>query len=245
VAELKLDSTTLADGQSVDAVHTRLRGAILGGELAPGDDVSQVQLAKDLGVSRTPLREALRLLEREGFVETRPNRRIRIAGFSVADMEDLYTTRIPLEALAIRLTVPRLRDEDLAALEGQMTQMAFFAEREDYERWEVPHREFHARLVAKAGPRLVRMLADLSDHCERYRRLHTTQKPRAWTRGTEEHRAILDACIAGNADLAAKRLARHLAATVLGNIELMGPGYEPVDLKVAVRTAEATGSSKT
>jgi DNA-binding GntR family transcriptional regulator len=235
---LKIEPADLADGQSVDTVYARLRDAILRGEIEPGRELSQVQIAKALGVSRTPLREALRLLQREGLVEGKPNRRVRVAGFSVSDMEELYTLRITLEALAIRLTIPLATQEDIAALEGEMTQMAYFTERHDYDRYLVPHRAFHAGLVARSGTRLVQQLKELSDHGERYRHLHTTKALHAWEDAQKEHRAILDAFIAGDADLAASRLAEHLAHTVLGNLPLLAPDYEPTALRMALALAQ-------
>jgi DNA-binding GntR family transcriptional regulator len=233
---MKIESADKLDGQGVGAVHERLRRAILHGELGPGEPLSQVKLAQELGVSRTPLREALRMLQREGLVDGEPNKRISVAPFSIEDMEELYALRITVEALGVRLTVPLLSEEELASLDGRLAQMAYFAEREDYERFSVPHGEFHAGLVAKAGPRIVQLLSQLSDHCERYRRLHTTQAPHAWEQGAREHRAILDACIERDSDTAAVLLAEHLAHTVLGNLELLESGYEPVSLRRALET---------
>jgi DNA-binding GntR family transcriptional regulator len=94
-----------ADGQNVGFIHGRLRWAILHGELAPGDELSQVRLAKQLGVSRTPLREALRMLLCEGLVEGEPNRQLRVAGFSIGEMlhfageEDYESWEVPHRAL--------------------------------------------------------------------------------------------------------------------------------------------------
>jgi len=232
-----------ADGQNVELVYERLRAAILRGELAPERALSQVQLAKELGVSRTPLREALRLLQREGLVEAEPNRRVRIAGFSVGDMEQIYLARIPLEAAAVRLSVPRMTSEEIAGLEGDLAQMAHFAAARDYERWEVPHRAFHRRLVAHAGARVAALLADLSDHAERYRRFYTTQVPRAWTSGVAEHRAIADAVAAGDADAAAARLVEHLAHTAYSTIDAVEPGYDPARLREAVAISGAPVSA--
>lgn len=225
-----------ADGHGLELVHATIRGAIIDGSLQPGQVLSQVQLADQLGVSRTPLREALRMLQREGLVDAEPNRRVRVAGFSVDDMEELYTVRIGLEALAVRLTVPRLDSTDIAALEGKMAQMAHFAEEEEYERWEHVHQDFHAGLVAYGGRRLTTMLKQLSDHCERYRRLYTTQAPRAWSVGVVEHRAILDAYKAGDADTAAARLGEHLAHTVVGVIRLVDPDHELTALQTVLAT---------
>lgn len=229
--------------QNVEAVHERLREAILHGQLAPGEEIAQTRVAKDLGVSRTPLREALRMLQREGLVEGEPNRSYRVAGFSLPDLEELYVARISLEASAIRVTIPRLESEDIARLEGDMAQMAHFAAQRDYPRWEVPHRAFHRGLVARSGRRLVAMVSQLSDHTERYRRLYTTaQEPRGWSVGVREHRAILDACAERDADAGAAALARHLAHTVIGLVAMVDPSYRPEALETAVAAATAPSS---
>src|ERR1700745_1309753 len=99
-------------GQHVALVHAPLRAAILRGELPAGQTTSQVSLARDLDVGRTPLREALRMLQREGLVVSEPNRRVRIAALSATDAEELYVMRIALEAVAVRITVPTLTSTD-------------------------------------------------------------------------------------------------------------------------------------
>src|SRR5213596_3382734 len=83
--------------QGLDYVHRTIRDAILDGKLEPGTTMSQVTLADELGVSRTPLREALRMLQNEGLIESEPNRRVRVSEVSIADIEELYTIRVPLE----------------------------------------------------------------------------------------------------------------------------------------------------
>jgi DNA-binding GntR family transcriptional regulator len=100
-------------------VYSSLRESILNGALPPGESLSQVQLASQLGVSRGPLREAVRMLQREGLVEAEVNRRGRVSSFSIDDLEQLYAMRIVHESLAIRINVPALRsDIDAARLPG-------------------------------------------------------------------------------------------------------------------------------
>lgn len=217
-------------------LHERVREAILKGELAPGSSLSQVALARELGVSRTPLREALRMLQREGLVQAERNRQILVSPFSVADVEDIYCARLALEATAIRLAVIRLTPEQRAEVEGNLARLQHFAQAEDYERWEVVHREFHGRLVAPAGGRFTALLRQLSDHAERYRRLYTTSAPRAWSTGSHEHRLIVDAVLDADPDLSARRLAAHLAQTARGVIGLLDPEYEPIRLDETVAT---------
>jgi DNA-binding GntR family transcriptional regulator len=224
--------------QSVEHVHRMIREAILDGSLAPGEAMSQVALADELGVSRTPLREALRMLQSEGLIESEPNRRVRVAPLSLEDVEELASIRISLEVTALRLSVPLMSPEDLGQLEGYMAEMAHHAADDDYGRWYIPHRAFHRALTARAGTRFDSLLGQLFEHAERYRRLHFG---RALSKqATVDHREILDACKSGDRDLAAARLARHLARTAFGIFELMDPAYEPSKLRQVLTDVSAT-----
>jgi DNA-binding GntR family transcriptional regulator len=211
--------------QGVEFVHDVIREAILDGQLEPGVTMSQVTLAEELGVSRTPLREALRMLQNEGLIQSQPNRRVRVSELSVEDVEELYTIRIPLEVTALRLSLPQMTPEDIARLVGYLAEMAHFADEEDYGRWHVPHRGFHGALTALAGSRYGALLMELFDHAERYRRIHVGRSFSEHT--ASEHGAILDAVKAGDADVAAARLAQHLAGSAFTVMELLDPGYEP------------------
>lgn len=113
----------IRDGQSVVAVYDCLRTAILHGELEPGSSVSQAHLTRVFGTGRTPLREALRMLQREGLVTAAPNRQVRIATLTTEDFEEISIARLALAAVAIRITVPTLTSTNFAALEGYMAQM--------------------------------------------------------------------------------------------------------------------------
>lgn len=226
----------MEDGrQSSEQVYERVREAILDGELAPGTVMSQVALAEDLGISRTPLREALRMLQSEGLIDAQPNRRVRVAPMTPEDLEDLWIIRVTLEAEALRLSVPRMSPEDLAGLEGYMAEMAHFAADEDYRRWVVPHRAFHRALTAHAGERINTLLGQLMDYAERYRRLHIGHGPSAWA--TAGHREILDACKEGETDIGAGLLASHLARTAFEVSEILDPSYEPARLAEALARA--------
>ena len=223
------------NGQNTEDVYERVLNAILDGELAAGALMSQVALAEELGISRTPLREALRMLQSEGLVEGEPNRRVRVAPMSVHDLEELSVMRITLEAEALRLSVPLMSSEDFAGLEGYMAEMAHYAQEKDYRLWTVPHRQFHRALTAHAGERVNFVLGQMFDHNERYRRLHIGHGPGAWA--TPQHREILDACKAGERERGAALLAGHLARTGLEVCELLDPDYEPEQLKTAVLDA--------
>jgi len=223
------------NGQNTEDVYDRVRAAILDGELPPGSVMSQVALAEEFGISRTPLREALRMLQSEGLVEGEPNRRVRVAPVTVHDLEELCVMRITLEAEALRLSVARMTSEDIARLEGHMAEMAHYARENDYRRWTVPHREFHRALTAHAGERVKFVLGQMFDHAERYRRLHIGHGPSAWA--TAGHREILDACKAAERDRGAALLASHLARTGFEVVELLEPGYDPESLRTALLDA--------
>jgi GntR family transcriptional regulator, rspAB operon transcriptional repressor len=226
------------NGQNTEDVYARVRGAILDGELAPGAVMSQVALAEELGISRTPLREALRMLQSERLIEAEPNRRVRVAAMSAGDLEELCIARVTLEAEAMRLSVAQMTPEDLARLEGYMAEMAHYASAQDYRRWTVPHRSFHRALTAPAGERINALLGQLFDHSERYRRLHIGHGPSAWA--TAGHREIFDACKAGEREKTASLLASHLARTGLEVAELLEPGYDPAALRAALADAGGT-----
>src|SRR3954452_17233793 len=228
--------------QGLDYVHRTIREAILDGKLEPGTTMSQVMLGDELGVSRTPLREALRMLQNEGLIESEPNRRVRVSEVSIADVEELYTMRVPLEVNALRLSMDAFMPEDVARLEGFMAEMAHFANEEDYTRWHVPHRAFHEALTEKAGPRYEALLMQLFDHAERYRRIHVGRS--FSDRTAKEHRDILDAVKSGDADAAAARLAQHLSRSAFTVIDIIDPDYEPCALKKVVADIGAAVGTK-
>jgi DNA-binding GntR family transcriptional regulator len=222
--------------QGAGQVHDRVREAILNADLAPGMVMSQVALADELGVSRTPLREALRRLQGEGLVEAEPNRRVRVAPITASDVEELYALRIAIEVEALRLSLPLLRSQHIARLQGSLAEMDHYADVKDYAGWTVPHAAFHAQLTHLAGDRFALLLAQLFDHAERYRRLHLKHEKGAWD---ADHRSILKAVKTGDADRSAHLLAHHFARTAYEVIESVEPGYEPDRLRQVLADMDA------
>jgi GntR family transcriptional regulator, rspAB operon transcriptional repressor len=236
LAHMAIDSAA-SRRDNVEEVYRRVREAILEGEIAPGTVMSQVAMSDDLGVSRTPLREALRMLQSEGLVDAQANRRVTVKPISATDLEELVVMRVALETEATRLSVGRLEPEDIAALEGRLAEMAHFAQEKDYARWQQPHTAFHRGLTTPAGTRVNAMLAQLSDHAERYRRVHIARSPKAWQ--TAGHREILDAAKKGDREGAARLMATHLSSNAFDVMELLEPGYEPARLR---QTLEDVGA---
>jgi DNA-binding GntR family transcriptional regulator len=226
-----------ADGfEGTRHAYDELRRYILDGRLEPGAAFSQVQLAQQLGISRTPLREAVRLLQMEGLVHSEYNRRVTVAPLTLPGCEQLYAMRIALEPLAVRLSVPNLSADELTALGAHLNDLDDAVDQNDLERGRQTHRLFHFGLFARAGELLVARVADLWDHAERFRLLYTREASTEISLqrlASAEHHAILDAARGGAAEDAAVLVAEHLGRVVLTTLASVDLRYNPI----AVRTA--------
>ncbi len=230
----------LTHPDEVSRAHHALRGAIMRGELRAGDPLSQVELARRLGVSRGPLREALRILQREGFVQQESQHRARVAEFSNEDLDELYAMRISLESLAIEIAVPHMTEEHLLRIDRLLKEMDDAAVTGDVEEWRCPHEAFHRALVHPSGPRMEREMALLSDHATRYRLAFVSWNPLEWQADTsQQHHTLAEAVRARDASGAAKLLAAHLGRTALVVLSMSSPTYEPVRVRRALAAASA------
>jgi DNA-binding GntR family transcriptional regulator len=226
---------TGADSRRATAeVGNRLRAMVVEGVLPPGSVLSQVALARQLGVSTTPVREAIRLLEAEGLLITERNHRARVPPLDVQDLDAVYSSRVLLESVAVALTTQRMTSEDHAALTDNVARMAAAVANDDLAGWEVVHAEFHRRIVALTSPSQVQMIASLADRAERYRRVSVlSSRPRVWASVNAEHDKIAEAIIARDPAAAAQNLARHLARTAL----VLTADFAPEADATATRTA--------
>jgi DNA-binding GntR family transcriptional regulator len=227
--------------QSRVAVHARLRQLILDGTLPPGSVLSQVPLARALGVSRTPLREALRMLQEEGLVDGEPNKRTSVTGFDSGDLEFIYSTRILLESFAVALTIPALTADDIRAAEKALHRMRTATLREDFAEWRRAHRDFHGTLVQGGGEQLVQLIEVQAERAERYLRFYQLRDTSSWwSRDTEaEHRELLETITRDDVvsrDSVAV-IARHLARTALWVIAEADPERDPLPIRLALQTA--------
>lgn len=220
------------------AVHEHLRALILNGTLPPGAVLNQVELAPQLGVSRTPIREAIRMLQEEGLVDAEPQKRARVVGFDPGHLEAVYVQRILLESLAARLSAPRTTAADADRLEDLLRRMRELAAGKDMDGWQELHREFHTRLVqGTVGPQLERAIAGQLERSERYRFLY--QVARSWGTGNAEHEGIVEAYRERDSQEAASRLTAHLARTALTLIAELAPTYDPTALRAAVAVSSS------
>ncbi|MFJ6893207.1 GntR family transcriptional regulator [Streptomyces hokutonensis] len=216
-------------------VHGRLRSMILSGELPPGSALLQAEMARRLGVSRTPMREAFRLLQEEGLIDARPDQRARVRGVDPEDLDGVYGARIMLEALAVTTTAKTLTGEDLDRMAELLERMREFSDDEKPDEWYAAHREFHGMATRAVGAQLRRTLSSHAEHSERYIRLAQLGVPGSRARAHKEHEALLDALKAGDEAEAARVVAGHLARTALSVLADVAPEYDPVTTRSALR----------
>lgn len=225
------------DQNGVARAYREVRAAIMDGRLPPGEVFSQVQVAAQLGVSRTPLREALRLLQTEGLVESEERRRVRVSALKPLDLDALYAMRILVESLGVSVTVPLLDDGDLSRIGVAHDEIVQGIELRSYEATREPHRHFHFGLFQHADERLRRSIVDLWDQAERYRTVYVTSAEDRLAMSmlaASEHRAILDAAGQHDSTQCARLIARHLSRTALTLFASHGQGQEPVSIRHAL-----------
>ncbi|MCC6792459.1 MAG: GntR family transcriptional regulator [Thermomicrobiales bacterium] len=197
---------------SVEVVYQRTRRAILTGDYAPGSPLRLQELAARSGVSMIPVREALRLLEAEGFVESVPNRGARVAPLSMDDMLDVYRTRQVLELEALHQAFPRITPAVLAKAHRLNNKIVRQFAQKGYAEYE-DHRAFHFTLYEPSGSKwLMRMIAIVWDHTERYRRQGSSYVTPQSAR--EEHELILSRLADRDEPGAVEALRIHLERSV-------------------------------
>ena len=226
----------------VEAVHDELRRRVLHNVLVAGERVNQAVIARDLGVSRGPVREALRLLQREGLVEHVHQQQMRVSSVSVADLEQLYGMRIVLESFAAGMTAPHLSAEEIGLLERDFEEMNRPALVDNIDDWEEVHARFHMLLVAHVGARIRQEVWELYEHCNRYRRLYLQGEPLAKTHIAQEHKGLLEAARAGDSQSTATRLGEHLGRAALTVASMIDPGHDPATVRAAIRSVSAVAS---
>ena len=192
-----------------EAVLSELRRMLVTGELAPGEPLRQEALADALGVSRVPVREALKVLEGEGAVVHEPHKGYVVAELSVDDLVEVYRLREILEAEAIRVAVPRLTSSDLDDLAAAAAEVDAAGRAGDVTAMTDANRRFHFLLFDAAGmPRLSRTLRQLWDATDVYRSVYfsgVTNRQRV----KHEHKALLVALRSGDAAAAVRAQHEH------------------------------------
>ncbi|NLJ23995.1 MAG: GntR family transcriptional regulator [Firmicutes bacterium] len=193
-----------------DIVFEALREAVIAGQLRPGERLMEVQLAEELGVSRTPVREAIRKLELEGFVIMVPRKGAYVSDMSIKDVTDVFEIRRALEGLAAELAAERMTDEELEELERILVCTAETTARLDVLSTVDMDTGFHQVIYeASRNEKLSSMLYHLREQIQRFR-TQSLSRPGRLKRALVDHRGIVDALRQRDTELARKLAEQHI-----------------------------------
>ncbi|MEM6887904.1 MAG: GntR family transcriptional regulator [Pseudomonadota bacterium] len=208
---------------STDRAVEALRSLIFSGQLGPGSDHLETELADRLGLSRTPVREAALILAAQGLVEVRPRKGLRVIPVSRQDMSEIYDVLTALESLAAesaaRMNYPH---QQLAALAETIARMEAALAANDRDGWAEADNAFHTELVRLGGnARISRIVRMMEDQVRRARAMTLYIRPLP-VRSNEDHRRVLDAIAKGDAHAAYqihhahRRQAKEMLIDLLG-----------------------------
>lgn len=208
---MSLRDTSRAEGTAAwEAVYAALRRDILSGALEGGTPLRQDEVAGNHGISKIPVREALRRLEMEGLVEFRPRRGAIVRQLSENDILELLDIRIGLECRALELAIPKMVDADLSLARDLLDE---YAESTTPESWSELNLRFHLSLYEPCGNhQLLSMIHEVEQRMGAFMRLRVTQVS-GLERPHREHLKILDACMAGDRANAVVALHDHIETT--------------------------------
>ena len=195
-------------------VFHKLRESILSGTYAPGEELKEKMIGEELGVSRTPVREALRQLELEGLVNIIPNKGAYVIGISQKDIRDIYEIRSRLEGLCARWAARCITKEQLDELEENTYLADFHVAKGNHEQVVELDSRFHEILYTASGSKELRhVLLDFHRYAERTRRI-TLGDPARALKSSEEHRRILEALKLHDEDQAEMLANEHIMSTI-------------------------------
>ena len=217
VPKLKLDSYQPLR----DVIFETLRKAIISGDISPGERLMEVSLADQMGVSRTPVREAIRRLEAEGLVTMIPRKGTHVSELTVKDIMDVLEVRGALDKLATGLASKRMQPAQIKALEGIHKQYVINVEKDNIEGAIRRDVEFHDAIYSASGnPRLIAMSSALREHVYRFRVIYMADVHIA-ENVLREHDEMLKAMRNSQDDLASELAEKHIRnqmETIIKNV---------------------------
>lgn len=200
-------------------VYDRIREDILNGVYKEHEELKEATLGEKMGVSRTPVREALRQLELEGLVEIIPNKGARVTGITKKDIEDIYQIRYLLEGLSARWATEHVTEEQIDKMEETLYLTDFHAGKGNFAQVYDLDSQFHELMYEASGSKMLNhILSDFHMYVTRIRKTSLASVTRS-KNSTEEHRAILEAIKERNADKAEEYAHNHVLSTIKNNHE--------------------------
>jgi len=193
-----------------ELVSEALREAITSGVLKPGERLMEIQMAEELGVSRTPVREAIRRLEMEGFLVMVPRRGTYVADLSIKDINEVFEIRTALDVLAAGLAAERITEEELEQMERLLVEIGEYIDKGEADKIVVADGEFHDVLYrASRNDRLVGIISNLREQFTRFRSISMAYPGRV-KNTLEEHRRLVEAIAQRDPDLAQQYAREHM-----------------------------------
>ena len=207
------------------AVYNKLRQGIIKGKLKPGQKVVMADLAKAFGLSETPVREAIRRLESEGYVDFTPHTGAIVTKIDEEELVEIYLIRIALEELATRLASPHITEKDIDFLNKKNREMEMAIQQNRYEILAGINKLFHLRIYKAAPfPRLYKMICDLWDTFERWPSVFSYVPERA-AASVEEHKKIIQALQTRDTDQADQLIKEQKERTLKALQKYMAQSY--------------------
>lgn len=195
-------------------VFSRIREDILSGKYKQNEELKENTIGQELGVSRTPVREALRQLELEGLVNIIPNKGAYVTGISEKDIHDIYVIRSYLEGLCARWACEHITEEQLQELEEVVFLSEFHSKKKHYDQIVELDNKFHELIYEASGSKILRHeLTDFHHYVQRVRKITLANPDRA-TNSNQEHDAILEAIRKRDGELAEKLAHEHIIKTI-------------------------------
>ena len=174
-----------------EIAYETLKHAIITGDLPAGSRIVETEYAERMHISRTPLREALRKLERDGLVEYMLRRGVVVRAFTLADVEEIYTIRNALELLTLPAIVANATEGDIRSLRAILSEMDHFVENDDVDALSPRARQFHTQLTAISGlKRTIRAIEGQDEYISRFSALAIAKEDRRSSAHDEHHQLV-------------------------------------------------------
>ena len=194
-----------------ERVYKSLKKSILNGDLKPGQKLSQDWLAKQMNVSRMPIREAIERLKMEGLVESIPYKESRVINFSYKDVEEIYSVRALLEAYSARLATSKIKESDLKTLKVISKEMNEILNKKKYKQLPLLNKKFHLTIYSRSGnKRLYNTIKDLWDG---FPKDFFWNFPERAQNSLIEHEKIISAIESKDEKLLEERVVEHIENT--------------------------------
>jgi len=200
--KIKIDEPKLLSQDIAESIKT----AIIKGKFKPGEKISEGDLAESMGISRTPLREAFRKLENEGFIQIIPRKGAVVADIDAEEAINLYEIKSTLEGLAARLAASKMKEKAIGKLEKVNEELKELIDKNDLESFYRVHTRFHEGFVKLCGnKRLIQIISNLNDHFNRFGIISLTL-PGQFEKAIEQHAEIIEAFKSGDQNLVEQKV---------------------------------------